>query len=109
MHMHLLQLKYFVLLAILLHCTGISQLANACTKNSDAVISMLNMTEEENKKEKETKEEDTDDSKEIRLRHLQVYGNSIILQTSLSYAHTHRLAQHQYSADQPTPPPDFAA
>ncbi len=101
-------LKLSVSFVILLHCIGVTQYAGAYTKNSSAFVSMLTMTEEENKKESESKE-DVDDTKEARVRPLQFSPVNIALQVGMGYAYAHGILMQQYTVDQPTPPPDYLA
>jgi|ERR1043165_3815266 uncharacterized protein YxeA len=105
--MKLTGLKYFVSLIILFHCVGLTQLLSAYNKNAGTFVSMLSQTEEETKKEKESKEDDC--SKEYQLEyfaaqeHVQKSIQLIYLNDSKS-----RIT-HQFVIELPTPPPDLTA
>ena len=48
----------------MLHCMGVTQLASSLAKDKSAFIGMLNITEEETKKEKESKRKKEKENKE---------------------------------------------
>lgn len=99
--------KYLVSLVILLHCIGATQLASACAKDKSAFISMLNMTEEETKKEKEAKE-DADDHKDLRCKPVSIAAQSFQLNKYIDYSDSKNRIKHQFHSECTTPPPDLS-
>ena len=99
-------LKYIVSLVILLHCIGVTQLMSSCSKDNSAFVSMLNMNEEETKKEKESKE-DTEYANDIRMK-LSTRINDFSLAGERTYfSDSKNRVNHQFVIENPTPPPDF--
>lgn len=101
-------LKYLISLVILLHCMGATQLASALAKDKSAFIGMLNMTEEETKKEKESKE-DNDDSKTIVGKPLVTSLQYTLKGKRFFYTRFAPCLFQQFVIELPTPPPDSRA
>lgn len=99
-------LKHLFSVIVFMHCIGLTQLCSACVKNNSAFISMIDMSEEETKTEKECKEE-CDSAPNI-------YSKGYFFTSELIYTgrHTyytnplHRVG-YQFVIESPTPPPDF--
>lgn len=101
-------LKYLVSLVILFHCLGVTQLVSAYSKDGSTFTSMLNMTEEETKKEKDSKE-DNEGNEALKQRHVSVSPLAFqVLQIAYFFNCQHRL-KHQFHPDNTTPPPDRLA
>lgn len=100
--------KYFVSLVILLHCTGVAQLVAAYSKDNSALISMLDMNEEETKKEKESKE-DIDSTKDLRTKFSNTLTNISFTEKQFYFFGSKSRVNHQFIIELPTPPPDFKA
>ena len=103
-------LKYITALVILLHCLGVTQVMSSCAKDRSAFISMLNMNEEETKKEKESSDEDTfelynDSTPKFTLVQSVIYNTG----EKFYFSHTLKGISHQFVIESPTPPPDFTA
>ena len=98
-------LKYLISLVILLHCTGVTQLVAAYTKDTSALIGMVNMNEEETKKEKESKE-DTDHSKEFHQKISSLIAAVSFADKHIYYCGSKSRISHQFVIELPTPPPD---
>lgn len=99
-------LKFFLSLVILLHCVGVTQLASAVTKDKSAFVGMLNMNEEETKKEKESKE-DVDDVKDILQKPYLSQAHLLLTGKHIYYSDSKNRISHQFIIESPTPPPDF--
>jgi hypothetical protein len=97
-------LKYFLSLVILLHCMGVTQLASACCKNSSTFVSMLNINEEETKKEKESKEDDC--SKHFRQTQLELPAGIALTGRLIYFCDSKSRCLYQVVIENPTPPPD---
>lgn len=98
-------IKYFLSLVILLHCAGVTQLVSAYSKDKSAFVGMLNMSEEETKKEKESKEE-ADHSKDIHSK-ISLTGLDIsFIESRIYLADSKNRINHQFNIELPTPPPD---
>lgn len=90
----------------MLHFSGITQLASAIVKDKSQFTSMLNMTEEESKKEKDSDEDDL--FKDIHYVFHAVSTTTGQVKLIGSYAHMVEDVTHQHTGDQFTPPPDFS-
>lgn len=101
-------LKFLVSFAIVLHCTGVTQYISAHAENKSSFVSMLNMTEEETKKEKEAKD-DSNDGKDLFLRHHLTAIQHTIEQRYLVVCSDKDHRTRQFDAECPTPPPDITA
>jgi hypothetical protein len=93
---------------MLLHCLGIAQLAFSLSKNKTTVISMFNGTEEETKKNKESKE-DIDPDKIFSFTDSSVNESAHFAAGSNPYFNSKSTIQHQFLLEFPTPPPDLRA
>lgn len=99
-------IRFFCVAAILLHCLGVTQLLSSYAKDTGAFISMLNMTEEETKKEKADSEFEELGS-EARIKQV-LFNFSLTNHPTQLYQHNAKESiPLQFSADSPTPPPDF--
>ncbi len=101
-------LRYFIASIILFHCVGVTQLASAFAKDTTAFLGMMNMSEEETKKEKETKEDSFPDHaiKQNTQALLPLFHAAV---TCSLITKTQECFTHQYWAERPTPPPDCRA
>ncbi len=100
--------KYLVAFLVLLHCLGVTQLVSAYSKDKSAFTNMLSMTEEETKKEKESK--DCEDEYESQ-KHKELYLLPLSFATH-QWVFSHNAItgfRLQYLAENPTPPPDQLA
>lgn len=98
-------LKFSFSLVILFHCLGITQLVSACCKDRSAFIGMVNMTEEETKKESESKE-DTDDAKDVYFKSLTLSASGSYICNHLYFSDSKSRIYYQVVIENPTPPPD---
>ncbi len=101
-------IKYFLSLVILLHCTGVTQLVSACSKDNSAFVTMMNMNEEETKKEKESKE-DTECINDLRGKVAALAPNISFTEKQIYFSGSKSRVNHQFIIELPTPPPDFMA
>ncbi|HLP20520.1 MAG TPA: hypothetical protein VK174_09480 [Chitinophagales bacterium] len=103
-------LKYLTALVIMLHCIGATQLASAYAKDKSSFVSMVTMSEEETKKEKEScDEDDADFWNDVRCK-LQLRNTYLSSAIMHSYMHdTLNRLFYQFVLESPTPPPDFLA
>jgi len=99
--------KYLLAAFLTFHCLGITQLASAYSKDKAAFVGMLNMTEEETKKEKESKE-DTDDAKLFHQKPVLQPNYTLLLSDHIYYTVSRVLLTNQFVIESPTPPPDFS-
>ena len=99
-------LKYFLSLVILLHCTGVTQLVSAYSKDDSAFVSMLDMNEEETKKESK---EDVDSTKDLRAKISTVLTSISFTEKQIYFSGSKSRVNHQFIIELPTPPPDFKA
>jgi hypothetical protein len=100
--------KYFLSVVILLHCIGVTQLVSAYSKNNSAFVGMINMNEEETKKEKESKD-DTDYSKDIRLKFSSISTPLTFIDERIYFRNSKNRINYQFIIELPTPPPDSLA
>lgn len=98
-------LRYFVAFVILLHCVGVTQLLSAYAKDASAFVGMLNMSEEETKKEKETKEDGFPDEA-IRQKAPALLAALQLPVFCTLVTKAQENISHQFWAERPTPPPD---
>ena len=100
-------IRFLFSMVIVVHCLGLTQLASALAKDKSAFVTMLNMTEEETKKDKESKECKDGDKDVHRLA---VLASVAFLNSQcFSFLHSRQLPAHQFLSECPTPPPDLAA
>ncbi len=99
-------LRYIVSLVILLHCIGITQLMSSCAKDNSAFITMLNVNEEETKKEKENKE-DTEYTNDVRSKLSTLINAFSLAGERIYFSDSKSRINHQFVIESPTPPPDF--
>ncbi len=97
--------KSFVSFIIVLHCMGATQLLSAYSKDYSAFVGMLNMTEEETKKEKESKE-DSDYSKDIRQKISSSFTPVSFTDKRIYFGSAKSRVTHQFVIEHPSPPPD---
>jgi hypothetical protein len=103
-------IKYTTALVILLHCMGATQLASSYAKDKTAFVSMINMAEEETKKEKECGDEDTEEffsTQHHKVTFAQVH--TLFTVKNIYFRESLRRITHQFVIESPTPPPDFNA
>lgn len=98
--------KSFVSFIIVFHCMGATQLVSAYSKDYSAFVGMLNMTEEETKKEKESKE-DSDYSKDIRQKIYSPITPVSFTGKRIYFSGSKNRVTHQFVIERPSPPPDF--
>lgn len=99
-------LRFLVSLIILFHCIGVTQLLSACAKDSSAFVGMMSMTEEESKKEKESKEDNLPDEtigQLVPILQPVAFHNFV---SCILLAQKQSALNHQFWAELPTPPPD---
>lgn len=92
-------------MVVVLHFVGATQFASSCAKDKTRFMTMLNMTEEETKKEKDSK----DELPEIAgINHIHSFNiaNLIYAEKALCFLSVADNVDHQYIADRQTPPPD---
>lgn len=103
--------KYTTALVILLHCLGVTQLASSYAKDKTAFVSMINMAEEETKKEKECGDEDTEEffstTQHQKVAFAEVH--SFFTVQNIYFLQSLKRITHQFVIESPTPPPDFKA
>jgi hypothetical protein len=93
---------------ILLHCVGITQLASSLSLDKSTFVGMLNMTEEETKKEKESKE-DTCSDKDLKYKHSGFALHPTFPSIRETYLASKNRIEHQFLSENPSPPPDSLA
>jgi len=101
-------LKGFVSFTIVLHCIGITQFVSSYAGDKSVFTGMLNMNEEETKKEKESKE-DADSSKDFRSKNSCLITDSSFIGKHIYFSFSKSRTNHQFIIELPTPPPDFKA
>ena len=100
-------LKYFFSLVIVFHCVGVTQLVSSYAKDSSTYTGMLNVNEEETKKEKESKEDDS--SKELYATQFTL-PLAFALNGGMTYfCDSKSRIPYQVVIENPTPPPDSRA
>lgn len=99
-------LKYLFAFVITLHCLGATQALSAYAKDKSAFIGMLNINEEETKKEKECKDE-VDDMEHASFKPALVAVNVFFTGQCAYYADYKNEAFGQFVIESPTPPPDL--
>lgn len=103
-------LKYLTALIILLHCIGATQLVSAYAKDKSSFVSMLTMTEEESKKEKEScDEDDVELYSEFRCKTQEVNTYHFFSEENIYFRLSLKRISYQFVIESPTPPPDFLA
>ncbi len=100
--------KYLLSAVILFHCLGVTQLFSACSKDSSAFVGMINMNEEETKKEKESKE-DADFFNLIHSRILFPVSTHTFAKKNSYFSSPKKRINYQFIIENPTPPPDFCS
>lgn len=104
-------IKYTTALVILLHCLGVTQLASSYAKDKTAFVCMVNMAEEETKKEKECGDEDTEEFFST-TQHQKVASAGVqtfFIVKNIYFLESLKRITHQFVIESPTPPPDFKA
>lgn len=101
-------IKLCVAFVVLLHFLGLTQVLAATCKDKSSFASMMSMTEEENKKEKDDKENDAE-WKAFQQKHSEEYTSISHFNIQQGYLNHIQAVTPQYITDQPTPPPDFTA
>jgi hypothetical protein len=96
----------FFAFIILLHCIGITQLASSLSSDKSAFVGMLNMTEEETKKEKESKE-DTCFDKDLKFKISGIAIPAAFPSKRETYLASKNRIEHQFLSENPSPPPDY--
>lgn len=100
--------RFLVSVVIFFHCVGVTQLLSAYTKDSSAYVGMMSMTEEESKKEKESKEDNLPDEIMGQLVPVLKPVGFQKFVTCVLLTQKHAILNHQFWAELPTPPPDSA-
>jgi hypothetical protein len=100
--------SYIVAVLLTLHCMGATQLVSAYAKDKASFVRMLTMTEEETKKEKDTKGDDDNDH-EFKYRQKIFYSTSLHSKIISQFVHRHEQAICQFINELTTPPPDCKA
>lgn len=101
-------LKLSVAFVVLLHFLGVTQVVAATLKDKSSFSNMMTMTEEENKKEKDDKEDDAE-WKNFEQKHSETYTSISHFDILPGYINYIQAVTPQYITDQPSPPPDFTA
>ncbi len=92
-------------LLVVLHFAGLTQLVSAYARDKASYVSMLNMNEEESKKEKDTTEDDLLETAFLD-KQVQQLALVVITEHSVQLVASASLVQHQFIGDQHTPPPN---
>ena len=100
--------SYIVAALLTLHCMGATQLVSACAKDKASFVRMLTLTEEETKKEKDSKSDDDTDH-EFKCRQKLFYTTSLHNKVVHHFTHRHQQVIHQFIGELTTPPPDCKA
>ncbi|MFN8285878.1 MAG: hypothetical protein U0V74_03945 [Chitinophagales bacterium] len=100
-------LKYLILPVILLHFAGVTQLVSSLVKDQGSFVNMLSMTEEENKKEKD--EKDDNECKLTDHKHSIEVANHAFHTSNFGFVLAAEEISHQFIGESTTPPPDSNA
>lgn len=98
-------LKLLFGLIVFMHCIGVTQLCSAFVKNNSAFISMIDMSEEETKTEKDCKDE-CDSAKNIHPTLLFITAELAYTVGHTYYSSPQNRIGYQFVIESPTPPPD---
>lgn len=98
--------RYLIAFIIMLHCLGVTQAISALSKDKGAFVSMLNVNEEETKKEKESKE-DVDDMADFSCKPHLVSITAFFNGQQTYFTFSKQRPVKQFVIESPTPPPDF--
>ncbi len=93
-------------LIVFMHCLGVTQLCSAFVKNNSVFISMIDMSEEETKTEKECKDECDSDKNIHPTLHLATAELAYTLSHTYYGIPQNRIG-YQFVIESPTPPPDY--
>lgn len=100
--------NYFFTIIFFFHCLGVTQLFSAYAKDSSTFVGMINMNEEETKKEKESEE----DANYFNLYHSKILfpvsAHSFVKKNSYFSTSKNRI-NYQFIIESHTPPPDFCS
>lgn len=108
MHVVIKFLKLSMAFVMLLHFLGVTQVVAATCKDKASFAGMMSMTEEENKKEKDDKEDDAE-WKAFEQKHSETYTSISHFDIQPGYLSHIQSVTPQFITDQPSPPPDFTA
>lgn len=101
-------IKALTTLIILFHFMGVTQFVSSYSKNTASFIGMLSQTEEETKKEKDTKEEDSE-YEDLKQAYSFEEAGHVLTQYSLGCIRASEEVEHQHIGSLFAPPPNFIA